>query len=159
MSCCPIWAGRAVGGYHGPGGLGFFNAIQLTTELGSGTAGVRAPLRRVDVGRITAGAVRLHPWVERFTVDPMSYVTSARSTMHPNPSTNPDPATTTGLEPGTGVPVGDTPPAEASATVEYATRQSPPPVGKSSWFIGFAVFMLFLLLIVVGMMGRALSLF
>ena len=79
--------------------------------------------------------------------------------MHPNPSTNPDPATTTGLEPGTGVPVGDTPPAEASATAEYATRQSPPPVGMSPWFIGFAVIVLFLLLIMVGLMGRTLSLF
>jgi hypothetical protein len=88
----------------------------------------------------------------------MSYVTSARSTMHPNPSTNPDPATTTGLETGTGVPVGDTPPAEASATAEYATRQSPPPVGKSPWFIGFAVVVLLLLLIVVGLVGRTLSL-
>jgi hypothetical protein len=89
----------------------------------------------------------------------MSYVTSARSTMHPNPSTNPDPATTTGLEPGTGVPVGDTPPAEASATAEYATRQSPPPVGKSPWFIGFAVIVLLFLLIVVGLLGCTLSLF
>jgi hypothetical protein len=88
----------------------------------------------------------------------MSYVTSARSSLHPNPSTNPDPATTTGLEPGTGVPVGDTPPAEASATAEYATRQSPPPVGKSPWFIGFAVVVLFLLIIVVGLVGRTLSL-
>jgi hypothetical protein len=55
--------------------------------------------------------------------------------------------------------VGDTPPAEASATAEYATRQSPPPVGKSPWFIGFAVIMLLLLLIVVGLLGRTLSLF
>jgi hypothetical protein len=88
----------------------------------------------------------------------MSYVTSARSSLHPNPSTNPDPATTTGLEPGTGVPVGDTPPAEASATAEYATRQSPPPVGKSPWFIGFAVVVLFLAIVVVGLVGRTLSL-
>jgi hypothetical protein len=89
----------------------------------------------------------------------MSYVTSARSTMHANPSTNPDPATTTGLEPGTGVPVGDTPPAEASATAEYATRQSPPPVGKSPWFIGFALIVLLVLIMVVGLLGRTLSLF
>ena len=65
---------------------------------------------------------------------------------------------TTGLEPGTGVPVGDTPPAEASATTEYATRQSPPPVGKSPWFISFAVVAAFLLLIMVGLIGRTLSL-
>lgn len=78
----------------------------------------------------------------------------------PDPSANPDPAATAGLEPGTGVPVGDTPPAEASATAEYATRQTPPPVGKSPWLIAFAVvFVVFLLLIVVGMMGRAVSLF
>ena len=89
----------------------------------------------------------------------MIYVTSAHSTVHPDPSTNPDPATTTGLEPGAGVPVGDTPPAEASATTEYATRQSPPPVGKSPWFIGFAVIVLFLLLFMVVLVGRTLSLF
>ncbi len=78
----------------------------------------------------------------------------------PDPATNPDPAATAGLEPGTGVPAGDTPPAEASATAGYATRQAPPPVGKSPWLIGFAVvFVLFLLLIVVGMAGRAAALF
>lgn len=78
----------------------------------------------------------------------------------PDPSANPDPAATAGLEPGTGVPVGDTPPAEASASAEYATRQTPPPVGKSPWLIAFAVvFVVFLLLIVVGMMGRAVNLF
>lgn len=82
------------------------------------------------------------------------------STMQPNSSTNPDPATTTGLEPGTGVPVGDTPPAEASATAEYATRQSPPPVGKSPWLIGLVVvFLLFVLLVASGLVARALSLF
>lgn len=78
----------------------------------------------------------------------------------PDPSTNPDPTTTTGLEPGTGVAPGDTPPAEASATAEYATSQEPPPVGKSPWLIGFAIlFGIFLLLIVVGMVGRAISVF
>jgi len=93
-------------------------------------------------------------------VDPVNDQTPASSPRQPDPSTNPDPATTAGLEPGTGVPVGDTPPAEASATAEYAIRQAPPPVGKSPWLIGFAVvFVLFLLLIVVGMMGRAVSLF
>lgn len=79
---------------------------------------------------------------------------------NPDPSINPDPSTTTGLDAGTGVPAGDTPPAEASATAEYATRQEPPPVGKSPWLIGFAiVFGVFLLLIVVGMVGRAISVF
>jgi hypothetical protein len=79
---------------------------------------------------------------------------------NPDPSTNPEPSTTTGLDAGTGVPAGDTPPAEASATVEYATRQAPPPVGKSPWLIGFAiVFGVFLLLIIVGLVGRAVSLF
>lgn len=78
----------------------------------------------------------------------------------PDPSTSPEPSTTTGLEAGTGVPAGDTPPAEASATAEYATRQAPPPTGKSPWLIGFAiVFGVFLLLIIVGMAGRAVSLF
>jgi len=93
-------------------------------------------------------------------VDPVNHQTPASNTGHPDPSANPDPATTAGLEPGTGVPTGDTPPGEASATAEYATRQTPPPVGKSPWLIGFAVvFVLFLLFIVVGMTGRAVSLF
>jgi len=93
-------------------------------------------------------------------VDPVSDQTPGGSTGQPHPSTNPDPAATAGLEPGTGVAPGDTPPAEASATAEYATRQKPPPVGKSPWLIGFAVlFVLFLLLIVVGLVGRAVSLF
>jgi len=93
-------------------------------------------------------------------VDPVNDQTPASSPRQPDPSTNPDPATTAGLEPGTGVPVGDTPPAEASATAEYATRQSPPPVGKSPWLIGFAVvFVVFVLLMGVGMLWRAVSLF
>jgi hypothetical protein len=100
----------------------------------------------------------LHLWAKRFTIDSMSYQTPVGTT-RPNPSANPDPVTTTGLEPGTGVPVGDTPPAEASATAEYATRQSPPPVGKSPWLMGFAVVVVFLLLIVAVMMSRALGLF
>jgi len=93
-------------------------------------------------------------------MDPVNHQTPTSSPTQPDPSTNPDPATTAGLEPGTGVPTGDTPPGEASATAEYATRQTPPPVGKSPWLIGFAVvFVLFLLFIVVGMIGRAVSLF
>ena len=91
----------------------------------------------------------------------MSYETRVRTMQpNPNPSTNPDPVTTTGLEPGTGVPVGDTPPAEASATAEYATRQSPPPVGKSPWLIGIVVVStLFLLLIVAATAAWAFSVF
>lgn len=78
----------------------------------------------------------------------------------PGSSANPDPATTSGLEAGTGVPVGDTPPVEASATSEYATTQTPPPVGRSPWLIGFALlFGVFLLLIIIGLVGRALSLY
>lgn len=78
----------------------------------------------------------------------------------PRSSANPDPATTSGLEAGTGVPVGDTPPGEASATSEYATTQAPPPAGKSPWLIGLALlFGVFLLLIIVGLVGRAVSLF
>lgn len=77
----------------------------------------------------------------------------------PGSGANPDPATTSGLEAGTGVPVGDTPPGEASATAEYATAQAPPPAGKSPWLIGFALlFGVFLLLIIVGLVGRAISL-
>lgn len=99
-------------------------------------------------------------WVGRFTVVAVSDPTAPSTPGPTDPSTNPDPATTTGLEPGTGVAPGDTPPAEASATAEYATRQTPPPVGKSPWLIGFAVvFVVFLLLIVVGMAGRAAALF
>ncbi len=94
------------------------------------------------------------------SVEPVNDYTSASSPGQPDPSTNPDPATTAGLEPGTGVPAGDTPPGEASATAEYATRQSPPPVGKSPWLIGFAVvFVVFVLLMGVGMLWRAVSLF
>ncbi len=93
-------------------------------------------------------------------MDQVSDPTAPGTTGPPDPSTNPDPATTAGLEPGTGVPVGDTPPGEASATAEYATRQTPPPVGKSPWLIGFAVvFGVVLLLIVVGMVGRAVAVF
>lgn len=96
----------------------------------------------------------------RSTVEPVNDHTSESSSGQPDPSTNSDPATTAGLEPGTGVPAGDTPPAEASATAEYATRQSPPPVGKSPWLIGFAVvFVVFVLLMGVGMLWRAVSLF
>ena len=38
-------------------------------------------------------------------------------------SPDPDPANTPGLEPGGGVPVGETPPGEASTTEGAATRQ------------------------------------
>lgn len=38
-------------------------------------------------------------------------------------SPDPDPSTTPGLEPGGGVPVGDTPPGEASTTEGLSTRQ------------------------------------
>nr|WP_026075247.1 DUF6480 family protein [Cellulomonas massiliensis] len=38
-------------------------------------------------------------------------------------SPDPDPSDTPGLEPGGGVPVGDTPPGEASTTEGLSTRQ------------------------------------
>ncbi len=73
---------------------------------------------------------------------------------------DPDPYGTPGLEPGTGVPPGETPPGEASATEGLASRQTPPPTGPSPWLIAFGIaFAVGMVLIVVGLVGRAISLF
>lgn len=49
-----------------------------------------------------------------------------------SPSTDPQPENTTGLEPGGGVPPGETPPGEASTTGGVARQQPDLPSGTTN---------------------------
>ncbi|MDM7830115.1 DUF6480 family protein [Cellulomonas edaphi] len=65
-------------------------------------------------------------------------------------SPDPDPATTPGLEPGGGVPVGHTPPGEASTTEGLSTRQ---PRARGGGGNGLALVLIGIVLALVVLFG------
>ncbi|MEP6851593.1 MAG: DUF6480 family protein [bacterium] len=69
---------------------------------------------------------------------------------------DPDPATTTGLEPGGGVPPGETPPGEA-ATFGVSAPQPPP--GRGITRVALVVIGVLVVLVLLFVVGRAVSLF
>jgi len=69
---------------------------------------------------------------------------------------DPDPATTPGLEPGGGVAPGDTPPGEASTA---GPSQEQPIPGRALPVTVFVVLGVIVLLIAVGVIGRIAGLF
>lgn len=71
-------------------------------------------------------------------------------------SPDPDPSTTTGLEPGGGVPPGETPPGEA-ATSGLSHQQDPP--GRAVGTIALVCIGVLVLLIVLFFVGRIAGLF
>lgn len=72
-------------------------------------------------------------------------------------SPDPDPAETTGLEAGGGVPPGETPPSAASTS--SAHYQAPTAQGRGLSTALFVVLGVLVLLIVIGFVGKALGLF
>ena len=69
---------------------------------------------------------------------------------------DPDPAVTPAIDAGGGVPVGDTPPAEA-ATFGVSAVQEPP--GRTMNSVAFIALIVFIVLVVAGAVIGAISMF
>lgn len=70
---------------------------------------------------------------------------------------DPDPDNTTGLEPGGGVPPGETPPGEGS--VAGAATHHEPPAGRAGGRVALIVIAVLVVMVVLFVLGRAASLF
>lgn len=69
---------------------------------------------------------------------------------------DPDPATTTGLERGGGVPAGETPPGEASTVGPTADQPAP---GRGIQTVALVAIAVVVLLVLLFIIGKAVSLF